>query len=92
MANQPAVEQELATIAISPTEEDTVTLDELHSAYKHSLATWRTWERHHKVVQLVRLGEMSARATELGDPDLADSFDALGEVIEADIERPAVTL
>jgi hypothetical protein len=69
-----------------------VSLDELQKDYKLTLATWKTWDHRHKIAQLVHLSAQANRATELGDPDLADSFDALAEVIAADVERPAVAL
>jgi len=69
-----------------------VSLDELQKDYTHALATWKTWDYRHKIAQLLHLSAQANRANELGDPDLADSFDALAEVIEADVERPAVAL
>jgi hypothetical protein len=68
-----------------------VTIDELHDAYKNTLATWRTWDCGRKTAELAVLTGMANRATDLGDPDLADGLDTLGEVIAADIERSLAT-
>lgn len=65
----------------------TVTIDELHDAYKNTLASWRTWDWRRKTAELAVINGMADRATDLGDPDLADGLDTLGEVIAADVER-----